>query len=241
MTKRHYLDLMGIDVWQKRRPRAAVPAEPEIQVEQPRVASIEAAASGDGAAVLANVRASLNAAEAQNPAPSQSASVVEQQPSEVKREPAAAEPTPEFYLTLSHFPGLTMVNVYPSGFASIPGNHQRFLNTLYFSLVQQKSTSQITEFRWPLVKSNQISQSLVEAQKVLGRHLANCQPELLVFGAEASGLLGSSGDAVYVEETVRDRSLVVVEDAELYFREPGRRQALWQFLASLRRRVRSSL
>jgi hypothetical protein len=241
MTKRQYLNLMGIDVWQKRRPRAALPVEPEIQAEQPRVASIDAAASGDGAAVLANVRASLNAAEAQRPTPSQPAAVADPQPAEVKSKPLATEPPPEFYLTLSHFPGLTMVNIYPNGFASIPGNHQRFLNTLYFSLTQQKSVSEVTEFRWPLVKSSQISQSRAEAQKVLGRHLGNCQPELLVFGTEASNLLGTTASAAYVEETVRDRRLVVVEDAELYFREPVRRQALWQFLASLRRRVRSSL
>lgn len=237
MTKRQYLELMGIDVWQKRLPRSAPAANPVAQVNAEAVGQSVRSGSTDGAAVLADVRRSLGGGREPEAPATISSGPATNKTIQSPNPAANQEPAPEFYLTLSHFSGLTFVNLYPAGFATIPGNHQRFLSTLYYSLAQQKLGSEVTEFRWPMVKSNRISQSMDEARKVLGRHLQQCQPELIVFGLEAASLLGAAANGTYVEETVRDRRVMLVEDAEMYFREPRKRQDLWRFLKAFRQRL----
>lgn len=229
MSKRQYLELMGIDVWQKRLPRQAVQQVPE----QPPVA---AQAGGSGTALLADVRRSLKdgSNESKVPAP------VAERPTPVSVADVSQEPAPEFYLTFSHFSGLTMVNVYPGGFAAIPGNHQRFLTTLYYALKGEKRNSELQEFRWPMLKSDRISQSRADAKQVLGRHLQQCQSDILVFGLDPADLLNAQHDAHYGEVIVRDRRLLIVEEAENYFREPVRRRQLWGFLGGLRQRLKGA-
>ena len=152
MSKRHYLELMGIDVWQKRSPRQAVQQVPE----QPSVA---AQAGGSGTALLADVKRSLKGGENESKAAPVVERVVET-PAPVAATEVSQEPAPEFYLTFSHFAGLTMVNVYPGGFAAIPGNHQRFLNTLYYALTGEKRNS---EFRQMAPRISHLSFSHVIA------------------------------------------------------------------------------
>ncbi len=234
MSKRQYLDLMGIDVWQKRQPRAVVDNAVVEESSQP-VASQMPGESGR-TALLADVKRSLQDGSDVQAVP-QVVEVVETTNTEVV---APAEPAPEFYLAFSHFSSLMMVNIYPGGFAAIPGNHQRFLTTLYFALRGEKGGSQLQEVRWPMVKSDRISQSRDDAKQVLGRHLQQCQSDILVFGEDSADLLGGQVDAVYGEIHVRDRKLSIVEETESYFRDPIKRKVLWQFLSPLKQRLRGS-
>lgn len=249
MAKRHYLELMGIHVWQKRQAASAAKQAPAAQ-EEPGAQHANAAntaAAGiaanavpaesaqvikaGGSALLADVRESL--AE-----PEQKSSVTPAQPVKQPQPREALEPAPEFFLAFSHYHQFTLANLYPAGFAGIPGNHQRFLSTLSYAVSGNKGQSELMEFRWPMVKSDRIPQPREEAQKVLGRHLQQCQPYLLVFGSEAASLLGvETTHDVYSEHEVRDRRLLVVEETEAYFREPRKRQALWQFLLGLRHQL----
>lgn len=236
MSKRQYLELMGIDVWQKRLPKQATsPVAEALQVP------VKAATSG--AAVLADVKASLQSQEAKAAAQTDVAPAVAAVPAPASTpSPAPETPRevdPEFFLAFSHFQGLTMVNVYPGGFAAIPGNHQRFFTSLYFSLSARKQVGELQEFRWPMVKSDRISQSKQDAQKVLARHLSQCQRDVLVFGLEAAELLSAEVLTVYSEQASRDRNLVILEDAEVYFRDPLKRRALWRFSGQLRQRLKS--
>ncbi len=240
MAKRHYLELMGIHVWQKRQ--AAPTARKEVNEatanasakQQDQVEEVTAVKRG-ASALLADVRESLSAPNSgKAPAAAVKPTPVVTQP----EKPAQVEPTPEFFLALSHFTGFSMANLYPADFAGIPGNHERFLTTLYFALSGAKGERELTEFRWPMVKSNRIPQPIAEAKKVLGRHLQQCQPRLLVFGLEAANLLGvEDSTEVYTRCSVRDRNLLVVEETEAYFREPQKRQRLWRFLADMRRQL----
>ena len=244
MSKRQYLELMGIDVWQKRLPRQAASKPAAANKTQELVQTNESIASGaagqSGASALASVRASLTAAGNDQPlivTPERQA-VAATAETETQEKSESIELAPEFFLAFSHFAGLSMVNLYPSGFAAIPGNHQRFLATLYFALRGQKLGSDVQEFRWPMIKSDRISQSREDAQKVLGRHLEQCQADVLVFGAESADLLNATSDH-YTEQVVRNRRLVVVEDAEIYFREPSKRRELWRFLSSVKQRLKA--
>jgi hypothetical protein len=234
MSKRQYLELMGIDVWQKRMPRQAPPREAQVSTRATAVEPALADTGQIGSALLADVKASLSA---QSPVPSV---LVQEAPTEVVQPTREVpEPAPEFFMVFSHFANLSMVNLYPNGFASIPGNHQRFLTTLYFALRGEKLGSEIQEFRWPMLKSDRISQSRDDAKQVLGRHIQQCQPDVLVFGAEAADLLSAPEVKPYSVQVVRDRSLIVVDDAEVYFRDPALRRDLWSFLREVRHRLRS--
>ncbi len=230
MSKRQYLELMGIDVWRKRQPRT-VGETSKAQEEQ---AASVAAHGQSGTALLADVRRSLQET-ADEDAPAQKPAVVQVPKPELVKPVEAA---PEFYLAFNHFASLTMVNIYPGGFAGVPGNHQRFIATLYFAITGEKGGSELQEVRWPMLKSDRISQSREDARQVLGRHLQQCRPEILVFGADPAELLGVSEASVYAETVVRDRRLNVVEETESYFRDPVKRKDLWRFLSPLQQRVR---
>ena len=246
MMKRQYLDLMGIDVWQERLPRQAsartvetdfTPVEGSLSAEGSLHAEGSLSAKGSSAvSVLADVKRTLQGGAQPVESP-----VVKEAVTQVAEEkPEPTEPAPAFLLTFSHFRSVTMVNIYPAGFAAIPGNHQRFLATLGYAMLGEKVGSEVQEFRWPMLKSDHISQSKRDAQQVLGRHLQQCQKEVLVFGDEAGELLaGVIG--MYTETMARDRLLLVTEDIESYFREPTKRKDLWRFLAGFKQRQRTGL
>ena len=237
MSKRQYLELMGIDVWQKRLPGQSVPRV-AVSGEVAQLAEPKLAAAGQsGASALASVKASLVGSDEQTPVIQEKATVPVKA---AKPDLEVSEPAPEFFLAFSHYANLSMANLYPSGFAAIPGNHKRFLNTLYFALRGEKLGSDVQEFRWPMLKSDRISQSRDDAKQVLGRHMQHCQPDLLVFGSETADLLAAPSAEPYSLQVVRERNLLLVEDAEIYFRDPSQRRQLWAFLGEIRKRLRAN-
>lgn len=241
MKSRQYLELMGIDVWRRRPPRQA--QTPAADVEQAAVAQ---AAVGHEAAKLSGpsslVRAKQALDDSQQQDGSQQKVASDPNPSKVSAVPTIAA-GPSFLLVFANFPGLTMASVYSADLAHLPDHHQRFLASLYFALTGKKSKANVTDFRWPMVKSAHISQSKDEAKQVLQQSLGRVAERILAFGAEAAELIHDQPLAAYqstrLSGKVSSKTLWALPEIENFFQETRERKVLWQGLKELRGALQS--
>lgn len=220
MNSRQYLELMGVDVWQRRPPQSAKP-EPAAELDEKATVSgsnIETARQslGDAAKIVVPVELA--------PAPQIPVPIVVGGPS--------------FLLAFADFPGLTVASLYSADLARLPDHHQRFVSSLYFALCGKKSAVKVTDFRWPLVKSKHISQSQEEAKQVLEQSLDRLAEHIIVFGQSATELLAPVAAADY-ETTVltgkaAGKTLWVLPELEHFFSQPIERKKLWRWLGGLR-------
>jgi hypothetical protein len=225
MSSHQYLELMGIDVWRERPPRgesADVPA-----VAEPPAPSIDQVRQSLGGPMSAEVELKV---ETKPDVP-----VAAVQP--------VGEAEPSFLLVFANFPNLSIASHYSADLAGIPDNHQRFLSSLQFALTAQKSTAQLFDFRWPMVKSRHISQSKEEAAAVMQQSVSRLSQQVLVFGEEAYSLFTvDQGDKhqnhEYQRTEVNGKQLWLLPELEAFFVSPQKRQQLWQFLAVLREQIR---
>ena len=222
MNSRQYLELMGIDVWQRRPPRSAKP-EP--------AAAMDPVADGSN---IESVRQSL--ASGRGHAAETAA------PSERLATPTMPVPTvvsgPSFLLVFADFPGMTVASLYSADLARLPDHHQIFLSSLYFALSGKKSAVKVTNFRWPLVKSKHISQSQEEAKQVLEQSLGRLGEHVIAFGQNAAELLtpdvvADYGTAVMTGKAA-GKTLWVLPELEYFFSQPIERKKLWHWLGGLR-------
>jgi hypothetical protein len=222
MNSRQYLELMGIDVWQRRPPRSAKP-EPVVALELDQHAVV----AGSN---IDRVRQSLGHA-AETAAPSKLA------PAPTMPVPIVAS-GPSFLLAFADFPGMTAASLYSADLARLPDHHQHFLSSLYFALSGKKSAVKVTDFRWPLVKSKHISQSQEEAKQVLEQSLGRLGEHVIAFGQNAAELLAPDVVTDY-ETTVMTgkaagKTLWVLPELEHFFSQPLERKKLWHWLGGLR-------
>jgi hypothetical protein len=235
MKSRQYLELMGIDVWRRRPPRKAkaVTADPG---QLPSIAPEKASLSGSSRLVRA--KQTLDSAQ-QNVAGDPNPAKINSLPTIVVG--------PSFLLVFVNFPGLTMASVYSADLARQPDHHQRFLSSLYFALTGNKPTTNVTDFRWPMVKSAHISQSKDEARQVLQQSLGRVAERILAFGNGAAELIHDQPLAEYQSAILIDKmpdkasakTLWVLPEIEHFFRQTRERKALWQGLKELRGALQS--
>jgi hypothetical protein len=235
MKSRQYLELMGIDVWRRRPPRKAKavatdPAQlPSIGPEKARL---------NGSSSLVRAKQTLDSAQ-QNVAG-------DPNPAKINSLPTIAV-GPSFLLVFVNFPGLTMASVYSADLARQPDHHQRFLSSLYFALTGNKSTTNVTDFRWPMVKSAHISQSKDEARQVLQQSLDRVAERILAFGDGAAELIHDQPLPAYQSAILIDKmpdkasakTLWVLPEIEHFFLQTRERKALWQGLKELRGALQS--
>lgn len=225
MNSRQYLELMGIDVWRRRSPRKA---ETAAEVQQPAVVQASIAhqeARLSGSSSLVRAKQSLDSAQ-QNV-------TGDIRPAKISSTPTIAV-GPSFLLVFANFPGLTMASVYSADLAHQPDHHQRFLSSLYFALSSNKSKANVTDFRWPMVKSAHISQSKDEARQVLQQSLGQVAERILAFGDEATELIHNQPLPAYQSTRLSGKTLWALPEIEHFFRETRERKALWQALKGLR-------
>lgn len=233
MNKRQYLELMGIDVWQRRPARpvipqdeAAVPVEAESGIAQiKRLTAVEPGSESANDSQTSSIKSTSNKTTS-----NKEASKPDQ--------PSQAKPVgPSFLLVFADFPGVSIVSMYSNDLASMPANHQRFVSTLFYGLTGEKTSAQLQDFRWPMLKSSHVSQTADEAKQILKQHVKSRAPLILAFG-EAAHYMGLANAADYARVLHEDKDIFALPDLQHFFKTPLARRELWQKLDSVRAELR---
>ena len=217
MSSRQYLELMGIDVWRRRPVRA--PA-----AEVPAVAEANASS-------IDQVKQSLAVPEAASSLPV-AKPAPEAQPVSIEA-PVQIAPGPSFLLVCARYPGVSVASWYSADLAGIPDNHRRFLMSIEFALSGQNATPELFDFRWPMVKSKHISQTMEEAAEVMKPNLNRLSGQLLVFGESAYSLFGVVEGEPYQVVEVAGKTLWLLPELESFFANPLSRRQLWRHINKL--------